>query len=83
MGYEKAQDALPHHLLCAIQEYIERETFYIPKKESGKLPRGAKTQTRQTIRARNSTSSRVTVTVHPLLNGPDSISVLSKQYTKS
>ena len=53
MGYKKAQDALPHHLLCAIQEYIEGETLYIPKKEANKLSWGAKTQTRETIRARN------------------------------
>lgn len=53
MGYKKAQDALPHHLLCAIQEYNEGETLYIPKKETNKLSWGAKTQTRETIRARN------------------------------
>lgn len=49
MGYKKAQDALAHQLLCAIQEYIEGETLYIPKKEANKLSWGAKTQTRETI----------------------------------
>ncbi len=53
MGYKKAEDALPHHLLCAIQEYIEGETLYIPKKETNRLSWGTKTQTRKTIRKRN------------------------------
>lgn len=53
MGRKKAEDALPHHLLCAIPEYIEGKTLYIPKKEANRLSWGAKTQTRKTIRARN------------------------------
>ena len=53
MGYKKAHDALPHELLCAIQEYIDGETLYIPRKETSKLPWGARTRTRENLRKRN------------------------------
>lgn len=76
MGYKKAHDALPHHLLCAIQEYIDGETIYIPKKESSKLPWGAKTQTRKTIRARNSEI------IARYRNG-SSVTELARQYFRS
>lgn len=76
MGYKKAQDALPHHLLCAIQEYIEGETLYIPKKEDNKLSWGAKTQTRETIRARNRDI------IAQYRNG-SSVTELARQYFRS
>lgn len=89
MGYKKAQDALPHHLLCAIQEYIEGETLYIPKKEANKLSWGAKTQTRETIRARNrdiiaqyrdgSTGHRAGPTVFPVCQ--NDIQIISAEKT--
>ncbi|MUM77551.1 hypothetical protein GKC30_07900 [Pseudodesulfovibrio sp. F-1] len=53
MSYKKAVDILPHNLLSAVQQYIDGEYIYIPRKEENKLSWGANTQTRETLRARN------------------------------
>ncbi|WP_285906119.1 CD3324 family protein [Pseudodesulfovibrio pelocollis] len=54
MSYKKAIDILPHNVLSAVQQYIDGEYIYIPRKEERKQPWGANTRTRETIRARNS-----------------------------
>lgn len=53
MGYKNANDALPHNLLCAIQQYIDGEYIYIPRKETKKLSWGANTKTREKTLIRN------------------------------
>ena len=53
MSYKKAVDVLPHSVLRAVQQYIDGEYIYIPRKEDRKQPWGANTQTRETIQARN------------------------------
>ncbi|ADU64285.1 MAG: hypothetical protein KUA35_01410 [Pseudodesulfovibrio sp.] len=53
MSYKKAIDILPHNLLSAVQQYIDGDYIYIPRKEEKKQSWGANTQTRETIRARN------------------------------
>lgn len=53
MSYKKADDILPRSLLSAVQQYIDGEYIYIPRKEDKKLPWGANTQTRKTLQARN------------------------------
>ncbi len=53
MSYKKANDILPHSLLCAVQQYIDGEYIYIPRKEDNKLPWGANTKRRKTLQARN------------------------------
>ncbi|MCC8194244.1 MAG: hypothetical protein LIP28_06340 [Deltaproteobacteria bacterium] len=53
MSYKKATDVLPHTLLLAVQQYIDGEYIYIPRRSDKKQPWGANTQTRQTLRARN------------------------------
>lgn len=53
MSYTKASSVLPHALLRAVQQYIDGEYLYIPRKEAQRLPWGAKTQTRSAIKARN------------------------------
>lgn len=53
MSYKKANDVLPHTLLSAVQQYIDGEYIYIPRKEDKKLSWGANTQTRESIQARN------------------------------
>lgn len=53
MSYKKANDVLPHTLLSAVQQYIDGEYIYIPRKEDSKLPWGANTETRDTLQARN------------------------------
>lgn len=53
MSYKKANDILPHTLLIAVQQYIDGEYMYIPRKADSKLPWGANTDTRKMIKARN------------------------------
>ena len=53
MSYKKANDVLPHSLLSEVQQYIDGEYIYIPRKEDNKLPWGANTETRETLQARN------------------------------
>ncbi|AHG21563.1 histidine kinase [Chania multitudinisentens RB-25] len=53
MSYKKASDVLPQDLLIAIQQYIDGEYIYIPRKEDNKLSWGENTQTRETLQARN------------------------------
>ena len=53
MSYKKANDVLPYSLLHAVQQYIDGEYIYIPRKENNKLPWGVNTETRKTLKARN------------------------------
>jgi len=53
MSYKKAVDILPHHVLSAVQQYVDGEYIYIPRKEENKQAWGANTQTREAIRERN------------------------------
>jgi Mor family transcriptional regulator len=53
MSYKKAIDILPHNVLSAVQQYIDGEYIYIPRKEGKRQSWGANTQTREAIRARN------------------------------
>ena len=52
MSYKKANDVLPHNLLHAVQQYIDGEYIYIPRKTDKKLPWGTNTETRQSLLAR-------------------------------
>lgn len=36
MGYKKAATVLPQHLLQAVQEYVDGEYLYIPRKQENK-----------------------------------------------
>ncbi len=53
MGYRKAKDVLPRHLLRAIQDYIDGEVLYIPRKTGNRRQWGETTQSRQRLLARN------------------------------
>ncbi|MDL2210394.1 hypothetical protein LJC26_06280 [Desulfovibrio sp. OttesenSCG-928-O18] len=53
MSYKKADDILPHSLLNAVQQYIDGEYIYIPRREGNKQSWGANTQTRKNLQARN------------------------------
>ena len=53
MSYKKANAILPYSLLSAVQQYIDGEYIYIPRKEDSKLSWGANTETRKTLHARN------------------------------
>ncbi len=53
MGYHKAVSVLPKELLLKIQEYVDGEYLYIPRKEECKRNWGAKTCTKQVTAHRN------------------------------
>lgn len=53
MSYVKAAKILPAELVQLIQEYIDGEMIYIPKKESKKEPWGAGTGIRTEMQNRN------------------------------
>lgn len=54
MGYKKAVEVLPEELLVLIQDYIDGEYIYIPRKEDNKKSWGEKNEARQITQARNS-----------------------------
>lgn len=54
MGYKKAVEVLPEELLVLIQDYIDGEYIYIPRKEENKKSWGEKTKSRQITENRNS-----------------------------
>ncbi|EAZ83306.1 CD3324 family protein [Lysinibacillus fusiformis] len=43
MSYKKAKHILPEELLAAIQEYMDGEYIYIPRKEQHKMSWGSRT----------------------------------------
>ena len=53
MGYQKAEDILPNSLLATIQEYIDGEYIYIPRKLCNKKAWGDVTGSKETTRKRN------------------------------
>ena len=53
MSYKKASDILPHALLSAVQQYIDGQYIYIPRKKDNKLSWGTNTETKKMRLARN------------------------------
>lgn len=53
MGYVKATDVLPEELLHQIQEYIDGEILYIPRRSDLKKKWGDKTDTKEILATRN------------------------------
>lgn len=53
MGYKKAMKVLPKELLEMIQEYVDGEYLYIPRKEETKRDWGSNTDTRIELKLRN------------------------------
>lgn len=53
MSYIKVNNILPDELVELIQEYIDGEFIYIPKKESNRKAWGSKTSTKQELKCRN------------------------------
>lgn len=54
MSYKKATKVLPIEIVKLIQDYIDGEYIYIPKKEENKKSWGSKTSTRIELKSRNS-----------------------------
>ena len=53
MSYKKAEHILPQELLSRIQEYVDGESIYIPRKEGERKPWGEKTHSKESDRKRN------------------------------
>lgn len=53
MGYIKAEKILPQEIIELIQQYVEGENIYIPKKADNRAKWGANTNTRQELENRN------------------------------
>ena len=54
MSYVKAVDVLPDEILSLIQNYVDGEYIYIPRKEDNKKSWGENTNSKKEIRMRNS-----------------------------
>lgn len=53
MAYKCAIDLLPEDLLKAIQDYVDGEYIYIPRKDCNRKKWGDTTKTRQNLTLRN------------------------------
>lgn len=53
MSYAKARDIFPDEVLEIIQNYLEGEYIYIPKKEENKIAWGELTQSKKELLNRN------------------------------
>ena len=53
MGYRKAEEILPMEIIKLIQQYVDGENIYIPRKESNRQNWGSRTQIRQELNERN------------------------------
>lgn len=53
MGYRKAAEILPAEVIELIQQYVDGESIYIPRKEGHRQEWGAGTQIRQELSNRD------------------------------
>lgn len=53
MGYQKAIDLLPEELLLMIQDYVDGEYIYIPRREDNKKAWGETTRAKEVTVLRN------------------------------
>ncbi|MBU3128207.1 hypothetical protein LGL55_23775 [Clostridium tagluense] len=53
MRYSKAQNVLPEEIIKIIQEYVDGEYLYIPRKNGNEKAWGEKNGTRKSLKHRN------------------------------
>ncbi len=53
MGYIRAEEILPIEVIELIQQYVDGENIYIPRRETNRQAWGAGTQIKQELLARN------------------------------
>lgn len=53
MSYRKAEDILPIELIELIQQYVDGENIYIPRKAGNRQEWGCNTSTKQVLFVRN------------------------------
>ncbi len=73
MSYIKAEDVLPQSIIEIIQQYIDGENIYIPKKEGSRVGWGTKTGTKNELCQRNA------LIYQEYLSG-EKVSVLASRY---
>lgn len=53
MGYKRAEEILPAEIIELIQQYVDGQTIYIPKKADSRKKWGESTSIRQELTERN------------------------------
>lgn len=53
MGYIRAEDVLPSEVLALVQQYVDGQMLYIPKKDSVRKKWGSLSGTRESLEHRN------------------------------
>ncbi len=53
MSYISAEEILPREILASVQQYVDGQMLYIPRKAEKKKIWGAATETREKLRSRN------------------------------
>lgn len=53
MGYKRAEDILPSEIIAQIQDYVDGEYLYIPRKEENRKAWGEGTNTRRELKERD------------------------------
>lgn len=53
MSYVKAQDVLPEEIIKLVQEYVDGEYLYVPRKNENKKSWGEKNGSKSTFKKRN------------------------------
>ncbi len=54
MSYIRAEEVLPIEILTAVQQYVDGQTIYIPRKSEEKRTWGSATGTKKNLELRNS-----------------------------
>ena len=73
MRYIKAEDILPEEVVELIQQYVDGETIYIPRKAENRLTWGCRTGYKAELRQRNER-------IHQEHASGATIQILSKRY---
>ena len=73
MRYIKAEDILPEDVVELIQQYVDGETIYIPRKAENRLTWGCRTGYKAELRQRNER-------IHQEHASGATIQILSKRY---
>lgn len=54
MGYIRAEDVLPSEILALVQEFVEGQMLYVPKKNSQRSRWGSMSGAKRSLECRNS-----------------------------
>ena len=53
MGYKRAEEILPQEVIEMIQEYVDGQSIYIPRRDEHRAGWGSNTSTREELAERN------------------------------